>query len=138
MSDVTLRPAPKPFTIHATHGGSTSEVAITGMTIDGVSGTLGYYTVKQGWKGKIYEADVAAKDETITHLEQCKNLTTTPLAWLKLKTIYVPSPGHVGRSWRYPIIIEAYEYDTGIRVTFQQTSGARIDVSMHGEVSPLG
>jgi len=137
MSDITLKPGPKPFTILATHAGSTTEIAITGMTIDGVSGTLGYYTVKQGWKGKIYEADVAAKDESLAFIEISKNLSSTPLKWLKTKTIYVPSPGHVGRSWRYPVIVEAYEDDIGIRVTFQQTSGARIDVSMHGEVSPL-
>lgn len=107
------------------------------MVVDGVSGSLGYYTIKQGQKGKIYEADLAAKDETIAFIEECKNLTTTPLAWLKIKTLYAPSAGHIGRSWRYPVILEAYEYDIGIRVAFQQTSSARVDVSMHGEVSPL-
>ena len=136
--DETLRPAPKPISLLATHAGSTSEIAITGMVIDGVSGSLGYYTIKQGWKGKIYEIDVASEEEALAYLEECKNLTTTPLAWLKIKTIKVASKGHIGRSWRYPLIIEAYEYDTGIRVTFQQTTGGRIDVSMHGEASQLG
>jgi len=138
MSDVVLKPAPKPFTIHATHTGSTSEIAITGMTIDGVSGTLGYYTIKQGFKGKVYEFDVASEEEALAYLEVSKNLSTTPLKWLKLKAFKVASKGHIGRSWRYPVIVEAYDYDAGLRVTFQQTTGGRIDVSMHGEASPLG
>lgn len=133
-----MRPAPKPFTILGTHTGSTSYSAITGMVIDGVSGTLGYYTIKQGFKGKIYEADVASMDATLAYLELCKNLTTTPLIWARIKTFYLASAGHVGRQFRYPIIIEAYEYDHGLRIAFQQTSGAQIDVSMHGEASPLG
>jgi len=138
MSDVVLKPAPKPISIYATHTGSTSEIAITGMTIDGVSGTLGYYTVKQGWKGKIYEVDVASEEEALAYVEVSKNLSTTPLKWLKLKGFKIASKGHIGRSWRYPLIIEAYDYDHGIRVAFQQTTGGRIDVSMHGEASPLG
>jgi len=136
--DETLRPAAKPISILATHTGSTSEIAITGMIIDGVSGTLGYYTIKQGWKGKIYEVDVATEEEALAYLEVSKNISTTPLKWLKLKTFKVASKGHIGRSWRYPLIIEAYDWDHGIRVTFQQTTGGRIDVSMHGEASPLG
>jgi len=135
--DQTLRPAPKPISIYATHNGSTSEIAITGMTIDGVSGTLGYYTVKQGFKGKIYEVDVASEEEALAYLEVSKNLSTTPLKWLKVKTIKLASKGHIGRSWRYPLIIEAYDYDAGLRVTFQQTTGGRIDVSMHGEAQAL-
>jgi len=138
MSDVVLKPAPKPISIYATHTGSTSEIAITGMTIDGVSGTLGYYTVKQGFKGKIYEVDVGSEEEALAYLEVSKNLSTTPLKWLKVKGFKVASKGHIGRSWRYPLIIEAYDYDAGLRVTFQQTTGGRIDVSMHGEASPLG
>jgi len=137
MSDVTLKPAPKPFTILGTHAGSTSEVTISGLVVDGISGPVTYYKVKQGNKAKIYEADVAAKDETIAFIEECKYLSTTPLIWTKIKTIYVASPGHVPRSWRYPVIIEAYEDDIGIRLSFQQTSGARVDISLHGEASPL-
>lgn len=138
MSDVVLKPAPKPISILATHTGSTSEIAITGMVIDGVSGSPGYYKVKQGFKGKIYEIDIASEEETLAYLEISKNVTTTPLKWLKVKTFKLASKGHIGRSFRYPLIIEAYDYDHGIRVTFQQTTGGRIDVSMHGEASPLG
>ncbi len=137
MSEYTLRGSPKPFNIIAVHPGATSETTITGMVIDGVSSTVGYYKVKAGSKAKIYEVDAAVKDETIVNIEQCKNVTTSPLTWVKVKKIEVSAMGHVGRSWRYPLILEAYEYDMGIKISFQQTSGAQVNLSMHGEVSPL-
>jgi hypothetical protein len=136
MTDMTIKP--KPLSIFATHSGSTDEVAITSMIIDAVSTSVGYYKVKAGSKLKLYEYDLGAEEETRAYLEVCKNLETSTLVWMKVKGIKLSSKGHIGRSWRYPVIIEAYDYDHGLRVSFVQTSAGRIDVAAHGEVEPLG
>ncbi len=155
MNDLTLRPAPKPVNILAEHPGSTTKVSITGLVVDGVTNMAGYYTVKVGNKLKLYEVDVAVgsvfnsdsnvneQAETTVYVEECTNLGTTPFTWVTVKGLkplgasYDYTSAFAGRSWRYPLIIEAYEYDIGIRLSYQQTSGAQVDISMHGEVSPL-
>lgn len=155
MAEYTLKGAPKPVNILAEHTGSTTKVSITGIVVDGVTRMVGYYTVKAGQKLKLYEFDVAAGTvlnsdsgvqeavDTRVFIEECTNVTTTPLTWVTIKGLqstigsYNYSAPLPGRSWRYPLIIEAYEYDIGIRLSYQQSSGAQVDISMHGEVSSL-
>lgn len=136
MSEVLL-PKEKPVSLFATHTGSTSEIAITNMVIDAVSTSAGYYKIKAGNKLRLYEFDLESEQETRAYIEVCKNLETTTLMWIKVKGFIIPSKGHIGRSWRYPLIIEAYDYDHGVRFSFIQTSGGIVDISAHGSVSPL-
>jgi hypothetical protein len=136
MSEI-LMPKEKPVLLFATHTGSTSEIAITNMVIDAVSTSAGYYKIKAGNKLRLHEFDLAAEEETRAYIEVCKNLETSTLVWIKVKGVKLSSKGHIGRSWRYPVIIEAYDYDHGVRFSFVQTSGGQIDVSAHGSVSPL-
>lgn len=136
MSDV-LMPREKTVHLFATHTGSTSEIAITNMVIDAVSTSAGYYKIKAGNKLRLHEFDLGAEEETRAYMEVCKNLESTPFKWIKVKGFKLSSKGHIGRSWRYPVIVEAYDYDHGVRFSFLQTSGGVIDVSTHGSVAPL-
>jgi len=133
----TLIPREKPVSLFATHTGSTSEIAITNMVIDAVSTSAGYYKIKAGNKLRLHEFDLSAEVETRAYIEVCKNLETSTLTWIKVKGFKLASKGHRDRSWRYPLIIEAYDYDRGVRFSFIQTSGGQIDISAHGSVSPL-
>lgn len=136
MSEILI-PREKPVSLFATHEGSTEEIPITNMVIDAVTTSVGYYKIKAGSKLRLHEVDVAAEDETRAYIEVCKNLETSDLVWVKVKGFKLSSKGHIERSWRYPLIIEAYDYDHGVRFSFVQTSGGRIDISAHGSVSPL-
>lgn len=136
MSEVLI-PREKPVSLFATHAGSTDEVAITNMIIDAVSTSVGYYKIKAGQKLRLNEFDLGAEEETRAYIEVSKNLETSTLVWMKVKGFKLSSKGHIGRSWRYPVIIEAYDYDHGVRFSFIQTSSGRVDVSAHGSVAPL-
>lgn len=136
MSEV-FKPAPKPVSICGRHlSGSVAEAYCTGLVIDGTTSLAYYYTVKEGMKLKIYEYDHHSEGAgPRAYLEVSPNVTTTPIQWLKAKGMGGDLEVH--RTFRYPLIIEAYDYDHGLRFGFVQKTAGLIDISIHGETSPL-
>ena len=116
---------------YGTHAGSTSETHIP-LYVDGSTTPVDYYTVKQGFKLKIYELDGFSEQDTSLWIE----VSTDGSTWQKVKALFIPSGTGLSRSWRMPFIINALQ-DLRVRFVFIQATGGAVHISWHGEVEEL-
>ena len=116
------------------HSGATT-LTVVPLYVDGSSTTVNQYTVKQGFKLKIYELDGTAETDTIVRIEVSLDGGTT---WIGAKVVRLPAGVHQHVSWRFPFIVNAYGSNGAqVRARFYQSSAGAVRVSFHGEVEEL-
>lgn len=109
--------------------GNTSLTTLN-LRVDGVSTTVTNYTIKQGWKLKLFELDAYSRQDAEFHIEVSYDGTN----YYPVKSIMLPADVHVGRSWRFPLIIEAHKSDAYLRLRYKQDTAGIIRGGLSGVV----
>lgn len=124
----------KPVDIYAEGAGSATEAQLTAITVVGETGKE-YYKVPKGFKLKLFEVELNAEGETRAWIRVGNTATYADSE--KRKRYKLASVGHLHLGYKFPIIIDAFDSDKYVFLSYIQTSPEAMVFQAHGEIKKL-
>lgn len=124
----------KPVDLYAEGAGSISEVQLTAITVVGEVDKE-YYKVPKGFKLKLFEVELNGEGETRAWIRVGN--TATYADSVKRKKYKLASAGHLHLGYKFPIIVDAFDSDKYVFLSYIQTSSVAMVIQAHGEIKKL-
>ena len=124
----------KSVDLYAEGAGSITEAQLTAITVNGEAGKE-YYKVPKGFKLKLYEIEINGEVETRVWIKVGD--TETYADSVKRKKYKLASAGHLHPDYKFPFIIEAFDSDKYVFLSYIQTSAEAMVFQAQGEIKKL-
>ena len=124
----------KPVDLYAEGTGVTSETQLTAITVVGEIDKA-YYKVPKGFKLKLFEVELDGEGETRVWIRVGNTVTYADS--VKRKRYKLASAGHLHLGYKFPIIIDAFDSDKYVFLSYIQDSAVAMVFQSHGEIKKL-
>lgn len=124
----------KPVDLYTEGTGSTSEVQLEEITVCGEIDQE-YYKVPKGFKLKLFEMELVGEGETRVWIGVSDSDTFAER--VKRKKYKLASAGHLHIDYKFPFIVDAFDSDKYVFLSYEQTAEVAMVFQAHGEIKEL-